>query len=257
MRSAFPPREGHYDCGQPFHAHVTAGCWSNEGGARLVRVPTRLARPRVGRSRDPQCPDLRPGMATMALQAGVHPWTRRPWRSGARRDAASEALGLATGRAALEVDDPAAPERDHLEALAPPAVLVQPLRRPDDDVVSDLLELRLYVEVAPTALLEREPQDLTGLGRAASGRRALPPKAAVGHPSPLGVLREQGRERLRISSVERLGGRAQLVDHTPSMARSPTLSGRPRPPKALRPPTAAACCKNHRAGAKGLPAFRP
>lgn len=102
-----------------------------------------------------------------------------------------EAFGLPSGGAALHVDDLAVAQRQHLEALVPLPVFSDPLRRADDLVVAYLRELRLYLEPVLAPLLDLKRQDLTGLVRASSGGCVLPPEVTVGHPPPLGVVRQQ------------------------------------------------------------------
>lgn len=140
---------------------------------------------------------------------------------------AGEAFGFASGGAALHVHDLSVAERDHLEALLAAAVRAEPSRGPDDDVGSDLFELRLHFDPPLSPFLYLKSQDLTGLVRTASGGRAFPPEVTVRDAAPLRVLREQRRERFWITFVERLGRRAKLVDHRLSMARRyPRLIGR-------------------------------
>ena len=122
-----------------------------------------------------------------------------------------EPLGLAPRGAALHVHDLPVPDRQHLVALLPTPLGIEPLRRADD-AVADLLELRLNLEPPPTA--ELEPQDLAGLVRPVSGRRVLPPEVAVRDAPPLALVGDQRDERPRIPTAERLGGRTQVIDHS-------------------------------------------
>src|SRR5581483_11772142 len=133
--------------------------------------------------------------------ASSSPTSRAASEPASAAPQAGEALGLPAGRAALHVDDLAVPDREHLEALPPCAVLPHPRRRADDPVVSDPRELRLDLERS-ASLLQPEAQDLTGLVGAASGRGALPPQAAVGNAAPLAVVCDQGCERFRVAPVE-------------------------------------------------------
>jgi hypothetical protein len=104
-----------------------------------------------------------------------------------------EALGLSAGGETLKVDDLVIAEGDHLEALLPPTIRTQPVSRSDDRVLSDLSELGRDLDSVLAPLLNLEPQDLTGLVGAASGRGELPPQMAVRYPSPLRLFCEERR----------------------------------------------------------------
>jgi hypothetical protein len=88
----------------------------------------------------------------------------------------------------LEVGDLPLPVRDHLEPLEPSPTVVQPPRGADDLVVSDLREVRLDNRRATAELPDLELQDLTGLVRAASSRRELPPEVTARDAPPLDVV---------------------------------------------------------------------
>ena len=133
-------------------------------------------------------------------------WLKR--LSGAR-----ETFGLAARRAALHVDDLAVAEREHLVALLAAAVGAEPLGGADDLVVADLGEFGLDGDAVLAAFADLEGQDLTGLVRAVSGRRALPPQVAVRDAAPLALLGDQGGEWFRVALVERCRCGAKLVDH--------------------------------------------
>ena len=105
-----------------------------------------------------------------------------------------------------------------MEALLSAAVGAKPLRRADDRVGADLLELRLYLDPTFTAFLNLEAQDLTGLVRAASRGCPLPPQVAVRDATPFRVLCKQRGERLRIALIERFGCRTKLIDHAAEYA---------------------------------------
>jgi len=91
----------------------------------------------------------------------------------------------------LHVGDLPIAERDHLVALVPPAIVIEPDRRPDDHVVAHALELRLHLGSLGVPFLNLELQDLTGLVGTASGGRAFPPQVPARDAAPFGVLREQ------------------------------------------------------------------
>ena len=100
-------------------------------------------------------------------------------------------------------------------ALLSAPVGVHPLCRADDSVVTDLGEFRLHLGSTFALLADLEFQDLTGLLGAVSGRGALPPQEARGDAAPLCVLREKGRERAGIASIQRFGCCTKLIDHAP------------------------------------------
>ena len=131
--------------------------------------------------------------------------------------AAGEALGLAAGGAALHVDDHPVTQRQDLEALVASPVCSEPLGRADDPVVADLGELRLNLDPALAPLLDLEAQDLTGLVRSVSGGCSLPPKMAVRHATPLVLVSDQSRKRLRVTPIQRLSRSAKLINHPSSM----------------------------------------
>ena len=124
-----------------------------------------------------------------------------------------EAFGLTAGRASLHICDLAVAQCDHLEALLRSAVGCEPAGRADDDIVADLLELRLDGDPPVASLLDLESQDLTGLVGAASGWGALPPEMTVRHAAPLGVLCEERGERFGVAAIERLRSPSKLLEH--------------------------------------------
>ena len=126
---------------------------------------------------------------------------------------AREAFRLAVGCAALHVDDLAVAKCEHLETFVVAAVGAEPLGGADDLVVADLGEFGLDGDAALAAFADLEGQDLTGLVRAVSGRRALPPQVPVRDTAPLAFLRDQSGEWLRVALVERCRCGAKLVDH--------------------------------------------
>jgi hypothetical protein len=128
---------------------------------------------------------------------------------------------IATRPAALHVDDLAVADRQDLIALVLPSVITSPRGRADDLVVADHRELGLYPDW-PTALLDLERQDLTGLVRAPSGWGVLPPEVTVGGAAPFCIVGEEKRERLRITLIQRLRCHTKLIDHA---ERSRRLSG--------------------------------
>ena len=131
--------------------------------------------------------------------------------------AAREARGFATGGAALHVDDLPVAECQDLEALVASAISSEPLGRADDFVGADLGELRLNLDPPFAPFLDLELQDLTGLVGTVSGRRSLPPEMAVRDAAPLVLVSDQGRERIGVTRVERLGSCSKLIDHLSSM----------------------------------------
>jgi hypothetical protein len=118
----------------------------------------------------------------------------------------------------LHVYDLAIAESEHLEALMPTTVGAHPLGGADELVIADLRERRLDFDPSLAPFFDLKRQDLTGLVGAVSDRRPLPPQEAMWDAAPLRFLREQRRKRSGITPVERLGRRAQLVDHQPSIA---------------------------------------
>ena len=121
---------------------------------------------------------------------------------------ACEALGFATGGAALHVDDLPVAECQDLETLVASSVRSEPLGRADDLVVANLGELGLNLDAALAPLLDLEAQDLTGLVGAASGGRSFPPEVTVRNAAPLVFVGDQRHERLWVALVERFGCRA-------------------------------------------------
>jgi hypothetical protein len=120
---------------------------------------------------------------------------------------------LTAGRASLHVCDLASAECDHLEALPRLAVGCEPAGRSDDDVVADLLELRLDCDSPVASLFDLESQDLTGLVGAVSRWGALPPEMTVRHAAPLGVFCEERGERFGVAAIERLRSLSKLLEH--------------------------------------------
>src|SRR5690348_17329259 len=97
---------------------------------------------------------------------------------------------------------------------------VVPVRAPDDLVVGDLAVFSALGDALCAApLLDREPQDLTGLVGAASARRALPEEEPARNPTPFRLLSEERRERLWVSTIERISSTAELVNHGSSVPR--------------------------------------
>jgi hypothetical protein len=113
----------------------------------------------------------------------------------------------------LHVSDLAVPERKYLVPLDVSALVVAPDRRPDD-LVAHLRELRPNLRRLASTVLDLEPQDLTGLVRAASARDPLPPEMTDGDSSPLCVVGKERNERLRVALVESLCRCSKLLDHS-------------------------------------------
>ena len=128
---------------------------------------------------------------------------------------ARELLGFASSGAALHVHDLAAPEGDNHRIPFPAlSVVTRQVRSSDDLVVTDPREREIVDCPAAASSL----QDLTGLLRAASRGRVLPPEAAPRNAAPLSVLREERDERLGVAAIQRLRRSAKLLDHGRSMA---------------------------------------
>lgn len=133
--------------------------------------------------------------------------------SGRYLVSSGEALGLTPSRTVLHVDDLAVGDRQNLVTLASTAVLVLPDRGTDDPVVAHEGELGFTYRQPTSSLVDREPQDLTGLVRPTSARRVSPQEEATRGAAPFGVVCKQGGKRVRIAPVQSLGRFTQLIDH--------------------------------------------
>ena len=112
----------------------------------------------------------------------------------------------------MHVGDLVVADREDLEAFVASSVGREPLGR-GDDLVAYLHELGLNFDAPLSAFCDLELQDLTGHVGAVSGRCVLPPEMAVRDAAPLVVVRDQRRERFRVTVVEGFGGCAETVDH--------------------------------------------
>lgn len=133
-----------------------------------------------------------------------------PWQVEA--SSTRQSFGLPPRFEPLHIDDLAVTDRQHLEPLLA-TVGFGPGGGTDDLVVTDPDELRRNLGSSSPSLADLKCENLTGLVRAPSNGRVLPPEMTARNTTPLGVVREQRSKGSRVAFAEGLGGGAKLVDH--------------------------------------------